>query len=496
MPAGEVLSTVRSLAAANATKTARVVIDPDGIEALPLPSLEPWPELDDAALYGLAGEIVRRIEPQTEAHPVALLVHLLVMFGNVIGRSAHMVADGAKHYTNLFACLVGLSAHGRKGTAEARSRGVLQPLDPVWCQGIANGLSSGEGLISSVRDPVEGLRSIKGDDGAVSLETEILDAGVTDKRLLVIESEFASVLKAARREGSTLSPLMRQAWDRGDLRTLTKHDPLKATGAHISLIGHVTAPELTRYLTETELANGFANRILWPAVRRSKLLAEGGQPVELGDLVDRLKVMAEFARGVKEMRRTDEAKRKWSKVYPQLTGGRHGLFGAVTSRAEAQVLRLSLIYALLDASAEVRPQHLAAALGLWQYCEASAKRIFGESLGNPFADKVLELVRVRPGISRTQLHDELQRHHGPKLLKTLAELRQIELIHSKRQPTGGRSKEVWFPGPDPASEGEENGHSSGPLNGAPSSGTSPPQPAVPEAAASDGPSGTQEVVEL
>ena len=33
-----------------------------------------WPKLDHAALHGLAGEVVRLIEPHTEADPVALLV--------------------------------------------------------------------------------------------------------------------------------------------------------------------------------------------------------------------------------------------------------------------------------------------------------------------------------------------------------------------------------------------------------------------------------------
>jgi hypothetical protein len=279
---------------------------------------------------------------------------------------------------------------------------------------------------------------------------------------------------------------MRQAWDRGDLRTLTKPDPLKATNAPISLIGHVTAPELTKYLTETELANGFANRILWPAVKRSKRLPEGGQAVELADLVDRVKAAADLAKGVQEMHRTDEAKRIWRDAYPRLTGDRHGLFGAVTSRAEAQVLRLSLVYSLLDASADVRAEHLNAALALWAYCETSAKQVFGDSLGNPFADKVLALVRSRPGISRTQLHGEWQRHRGADLLKALAQLQQMGLIHSERHATAGRSREVWFPGS--ISGREKSDQSPGPLNGSTTR--------TPTAVSSGEAAGMQDVVEL
>jgi 5S rRNA maturation endonuclease (ribonuclease M5) len=72
---------------------------------------------DKAAYYGLAGEIVEKIAPQTEADPVALLVQFLIAFGNVIDRMADSVADGSWHYLNLFCVLVGDTSKGRKGTA-------------------------------------------------------------------------------------------------------------------------------------------------------------------------------------------------------------------------------------------------------------------------------------------------------------------------------------------------------------------------------------------
>ncbi len=102
---------------------------------------------DEAAYYGLAGDIVRRIEPHTEADPVALLVQTLVAFGNVIGRHAHAIADGSRHYTNLNTVLVGETAKGRKGTAWQHVRRLFAAADKGWSERIVNGLSSGEGLI-------------------------------------------------------------------------------------------------------------------------------------------------------------------------------------------------------------------------------------------------------------------------------------------------------------------------------------------------------------
>src|SRR5690606_37128729 len=107
-------------------------------------------------------------------------------------------------------------------------------------------------------------------------QSEIVDPGVDDKRLLVLEEEFASTLRVMGRDGNSLSGVIRQAWDHGDLNTMTKNNPAKATGAHISIVGHTTQDELLRYLNDTEAANGFANRFMWVAVQRSKQLPDGG----------------------------------------------------------------------------------------------------------------------------------------------------------------------------------------------------------------------------
>ena len=46
----------------------------------------PWPVMDQAAYQGIAGEVVRTIEPHTEADPVAILIQFLTSVGNLIGR--------------------------------------------------------------------------------------------------------------------------------------------------------------------------------------------------------------------------------------------------------------------------------------------------------------------------------------------------------------------------------------------------------------------------
>ena len=166
----------------------------------------PWPEpLDEAALYGVPGEVVKKLSPFTEADEAALLMNFLVAMGNVIGRAAWWEVSGTNHYCNLFVALVGDTSKGRKGTSWGPIRELMLLVDEDWGRfRHVGGLSSGEGLVWQVRDEIYRIRGGK---------EELEDKGEPDKRLLIIESELGRGLKAMVREGNTLSAMLREAWD-------------------------------------------------------------------------------------------------------------------------------------------------------------------------------------------------------------------------------------------------------------------------------------------
>lgn len=412
----------------------------------------PWPDpLNPEALYGLAGDFVRAIEPHSESDPAALLFQFNAVIGNVIGRGPHFVAEADRHGCNLFVCVVGATAKGRKGSSWSHIRRAGKGVDREWeADRIQQGLSSGEGLIWAVRDPITRSEPIRKKGKVVGYQEVIADHGVEDKRLLVVEPEFASVLRNLAREGNTLSPTLRQGWDTGLLHILTKNSPAKASGAHISVIGHVTRDELRRYLTSTELGNGFANRFLWVCARRSKSLPEGGQvdEWEMTVLIDRIRDAIAFARQIRKMSRSDKARRLWFQVYEELSEGKPGLLGAAVSRGEAQVMRLASIYALLDCSPVVKAVHLRAALALWKYAEQSARFIFGDSLGDPMADDLLRALRKSPeGLTRTQIRDLFDRNRrAEEIERALGGLLENGLIQRQVEETAGRGRpsERWI----------------------------------------------------
>ena len=408
------------------------------------PQRSSWPELQPEALYGLAGDIVRAIGPYTEADPVATLSNLLVGIGNQVGRRPYATVQADEHPSRLFILQIGATSKGRKGMGWSPIKKILQSVDPEWKT--ASGLSSGEGVIYAIRDPRRERHPKKDRGCVVGYEEVEADPGVADKRLLVIEPEFATVLKMMERQGNSLSGILRQAWDGDDLSPLIKNNRDSATQPHISILGHITMEELTRYLVETEKCNGFANRFIFLLVRRSKELPNP-QPLPdavLNPLIAQLRSALEFAKGLFVIRRDPAAERDWERVYGALTAGKPGMTGAILNRAEAQVLRLSVGYALLDRSPEIRPPHQCAGLALWQYAEESVQIIFGDATGNPVADTIMRALRDIGQLDRTGI-SMLFGHHQPgnRIEAALGLLMKAGMAHPESIETGGRSKEVW-----------------------------------------------------
>lgn len=426
--------------AARATTTRSL---PTASEAKP----STWPVLDEAALFGWPGDVVRAIDPHTEADRALVLATALVAGGNMLGRTPHVNVGDTPHRCNLNAAGVGVTGKSRKGTSLASVRRIVIAADAVWAECEKGGLSSGEGLIWAVRDPISKTMPVKEKGRTIGTETVIVDEGVFDKRLLCVEEELASVLKAAGREGATTSETIRKAWDGRDvLRTMTKNSPAVATGAHVSILAHITFDELRVTLTETEKANGLANRYLWLAAKRSKSLPEPTRLEEatVRGLAGRLAEAKRRAVMTGEFERTEEARALWKHVYDELSAEMPGLAGAMIGRAEAQVARLSLAYAALSGATEINTDHLLGALALWDYCEASVSWIFGDATGDATADRLLAAIRAAGVLDRTAAYELFGKHvSAARLDHALERLVSAGRLEVTSEQTGGRPRTIY-----------------------------------------------------
>ena len=209
----------------------------------------------------------------------------------------------------------------------------------------------------------------------------------------------------------------------------------------------ITRAELLRYLTATELANGFANRFLLVAVKRSKLLPFGGalDGAQFAEIRDSVRLALRFAQAHRPISFDDAARERWIEIYQQLSSAGPGLAGAATARAEAHTVRLALIYALLDLSEQISLEHLEAALAVWRYSAASAAWIFGDSLGDPTADEIWSAAKERPaGLTRTEVSDMFSRNKKRREIeRALAVLEDAgRLRRDTRQTDRGRPEDL------------------------------------------------------
>ncbi|MGH8295996.1 MAG: DUF3987 domain-containing protein [Steroidobacteraceae bacterium] len=381
------------------------------------------------AYAGLTGAIVSVIAPHTEADPVAILGQLLVAAGSIIGRGAFFEVEATRHHPNEFVVLVGDSAKARKGSSWDHVARLLARAEPDLALRTQSGLSTGEGLVWAVRDPAG------------------VDPGAPDFRLLVVEPEFASVLKATGRDVNTLSPVLRSAWDGRPLQLLTRNAPARASAAHVAVIGHITATELRAQLHAVELANGFLNRFVLLACRRVRLLPEGGDPDPLAStgLGDRLAATLETARRAGPVRFSIEARACWWDTYARLSEAGGGLAGAMCARGEAHVVRLALIYALIDGCSTIGLAHLNAALALWDYATRSAAWALESASGDPLAEQIHAALSASPGgLTRTQIRDLFHRNQSaPAIDRALAALAYASRARRQQVRTAGRPADNW-----------------------------------------------------
>jgi hypothetical protein len=376
------------------------------------------PTLGDEAFHGLPGEFVRTVDPYSEADPAAVLLTFLTTFGCYVGPSPRILAGGV-HTARLHTLIVGRSAKARKGSSYYPVGQVFDAIDADWTEKqIIGGFGSGEAVITAA------------DDG--------------DPRVLIREEEFAKILAIAARQGSTISQLLRGAWDSGRLERRLAGSTQIVTGAHIALLAHVTIGELLEKLAATDVSGGTVNRLLLVAAGRSKRLSRGATlPAhEVQRLARLTRDAVDQARRIAEMRYTPAGGALWDAMYEHLSDDDPpGPLGDAIARAEPQVLRLSIIYAIADGSSEIDVPHLAAAYTVWQYARQTAAGIFPSRATSDDETKLLAALTEAGdgGMTADQTRDVFSRHRTAEQMSQMMDnLREAGLIISREVPTGGR----------------------------------------------------------
>lgn len=407
--------------------------------------------MSQAAYRGLAGEVVKTISEHSEADPVALLLHFLTMFGNVVGDGLYVKLGPDRHPGRLFTVVVGDAATGRKGTAGSEIKRLMKEVDRRWYErALVSGMRSSEAIVSVVDD----------------------EEGQTNDMVLFY-TEFGDLLDTMNRQ-SSISDVLKEAYDGSALKVRTKNRKGWRTASHanISLMGHVTPTILTERLSDSDIASGLGSRLLLAKVSRFKkisrpdLISDDEVDVLAEKIDDALDWAMDFSfekqdpisthlykyfnsnhlKPKRELPLSNAAWAYWDHLYEKLDSERPEAVRDLLVRAPSNIIRLAVIYAILDKSSVVDKKHLEAAEAVWDYCQDSAIQIFAGITGDYHVDKLLRKMKNshEKSLTKSEIWAIFSRHHAATWINSVIErLLATELVsEAVVPPAGGRGRPI------------------------------------------------------
>lgn len=378
--------------------------------------------IDVRAYRGLAGRFVQLYAPHTEASPDALLLSFLTHFGAAVGAKPTLMLGPSLIVRPVLFTVILAPTGQRKSTAINIAAKAFKRVDPDFAGRRIGGLGSGEILIDVLR-----------------MRAETGSSDPEDLGLVIVEHELGSVLKKVRAKDSVLGEVLRGVWDGDRIEARSRSGGTSiAETHHAALLAAITPNQLTTLIDETWIFNGFLNRFLFLWAESDTLKPIPGSPPQsdLDSFDDAFHDALHHARSITTMQLSDEAISVWERVYPLLRTGRSDgpeVLGAMTERADVHVLRLAMIYSLLDGSAAMAPEHLGAALAVWMRADQSVEQLMKQN--TPEDAQLLTLLdrAGAAGMSKTDLTREYG-NRTPKLNAAIARQRTMGTIVSLPGP--------------------------------------------------------------
>jgi hypothetical protein len=386
----------------------------------------------DEAFHGLAGKIVRLLEPYLEVDRAAILANVLACVGVLFERNGYFKVAADFHYPIDYFLIVGDTAKARKGTTTNSVLELAERVSPKFKSRVLYSLSTGEGLINAVIKESEEKKEI---------------ADPKYPAAFVNLGELAGLLAVMARDNNTLSSVLRDAWDGKPLQVNTRHLRLCVENVSLGIIANVTRSDLVK-INPVDIGNGFINRFMFIWSERGRLLPEGAN-------IDALFKSEAFALVLKELHeaiaasaergevvRSPESEELWKSMYYDFNRGGDTVVDKLIARNDAHTMRLSLLYALLDRSPVIKPCHLEAARAVWDYSEQSLKYIF--SAPDLESQKILEALEDGP-LTLGEIRRRVFKDNRPPeyVTEKLAGLEKDRKVRRVEKEVKSGKKQAW-----------------------------------------------------
>lgn len=361
--------------------------EPDTTRVAPTPTPDMYPPT--------LNDIIKACCECSEAVPVAVAINILIRFSALVGPMVYLPIGDEKRLLNEFVLMVGPTGLG-KGSSNHGPDRIFKQVESYLELDLQNqfqaGKSEGINQYSHLKIHSGGLSSGEGlaaelDDGSDKSQA------VTDKRIIVFESEFSNTMSMHQRSGNTVSMVLRNAFDGVDIKPLTKRDKVRVTRPYVCLFANITASELTTHeQSKTLTHNGMLNRflILWQQPVKEVPFPEPmpSDKVEhyASLIAQRIMLSRNYSHETHWKKTTalarplslnDDAKSLWKKEYGRLLNRPDcDVVMTLTRRHRLHALILSSLFALLDGRLTIQPADIRSALSWCEYSRKSVVYIF------------------------------------------------------------------------------------------------------------------------
>jgi hypothetical protein len=413
------------------------------------------------AYYGPLGELARRHQLEIEINLPAFYAMLLPAIGWLVGRRAMIQISRDKHFCNLFTVIVGRTGCG-KGMSWNIVQDLIEQIDPTCHRRLHRDVASAPGLIGLVRD----AHRIKKDKKVIE------DEGVADKRCFVLFEEMDNLFTAMGRQGSTLDKVWNMAYDGRSLEN-NKRDPEKATNPHISCVCQITDESFRDAVRTVSKgrgsSNGFFNRFITVRAVKERALTRGGTMPEVGELIQEIQSALASLGSVdsdspKIIQWHPSTYEDWDAFVESLDSEHPFLnrLGGLAARLKPNVMRIAMLFAVIDRDEFIRPDHLRAAKAFCLHCIDDSRGFFhpsSSSFAKPSLDDRVLAVATKDPCAATGFHNRLGNKCGGEALQaSLSRLvEQRTLIREDFKPDHGKTVPRWRLADTLAEEPERNG---------------------------------------
>lgn len=371
--------------------------------------------LREDAFYGLAGKLAQEVAPISGVSKEALLYQFLVCIGSICGPKFFYSIGGKKINPSDYLIVLGSTGASKKGTSFGDVKWFFDKYYPEFSQKkLKTGVNSGEGLINCIRD-----RVVVKEKDKTGKEIEVVkDEGALSKIVLFLETEFSRLLKAGKRDGSTVTEIYRNAWDQVPLEINTSQRSIRSTDYSVSLIAHITPKEFKSLVSEIDSSNGYLNRFMFCLIGSAepRPFPTSFEKVDFSFSIELISVLCLInSLENEELVLADSAKSLYEEYFNEYHYRAEDELSELTSRNIPHLLKMAMIYAILDQSFEIKIEHLKAAKALVDFSEASIRNIFKDKMFSRKEMKVLKFLGQNSGhILRSKIQSDCFKNNSSK----------------------------------------------------------------------------------